>query len=65
MLNQETSEIGPDRTCFKTVLQRCASDILSFRALALYFSRTEEKLNHWFDTQSISMELEGWREGQI
>ena len=37
------------------------SDNLSFRALALYLSRTEEYLKHSSDTQ----ELEGWRDGQI
>ena len=43
-----------------TVLHRCASHNLPFRTLTLYFTRTEEKVKHWLDTQSISMELEGW-----
>ena len=30
---------------------------LSFRAMALFFLRTEQQLKHWFDTQSISKDL--------
>ena len=56
------------RTCFITVLHRVhriRSDNLSLWALALYISRTEDKQKHWFDTQSIGKEIEGWRERQI
>ena len=41
------------------VIDRC---IIGFDSV---FLRTEEKLKHWFDTQCISKEFEGWREGHI
>ena len=50
--------------CISRLGHRIKTDNLSFRALALYFFifQTEK---YWFDTQSISKELEEWREGQI
>ena len=53
-------------TCFMTVLHRCALHKVRLLVIqdfgSAFFLRTEEKLKHWFDTQSIGKELEGWRE---